>query len=123
MKKVNLFLISFVTLVTLSIGFSACGGGGNGAGTYKVNRGDVIIYELYSDKTAEISITPENNPGYTKKFRTSWINSYIGGDFCIEVVHPYGEWYFPRVFRDGYAYSDEGTAASKSDGVKVTKIK
>jgi hypothetical protein len=29
MKKVSLFLVSLITLVALSIGFSSCGGGGN----------------------------------------------------------------------------------------------
>jgi len=30
MKKVNLFLVGLVTMVTLSIGFLSCGGGGSG---------------------------------------------------------------------------------------------
>jgi hypothetical protein len=47
MKKVNLFLVGLVTLVTLSVGFSSCGGGGYS--NSKISDMFEIVSEGYKD--------------------------------------------------------------------------
>ena len=122
MKKVNVFLVGLVTLVTLGIGFSSCGGGGSSnsgssnsgfAGTYvgytlANQRGEVRIV-LNADQTATYSFAGMDT-------RTSW--STWSPDGAIigmnnSVIRRYdGNFFY---------FTSPDAARAKSGGIRMTR--
>lgn len=71
MKKVNLFLVSLVILVTLSVGFSSCGGGSssNGGGSGRVKDAFQIVSEGYEGTSYFVklkNVSGQTLNGYVK---------------------------------------------------------
>ena len=132
MKKTNLFLVSLVALVTLSIGFSACGGGGSGsAGTYVCynESRDKITYELYPNKKAKITMDVTPRGGALIVWEGRWFVNHKG---FTEIKTVYSTvdgkasnivFSAPIVLSEGYVYDNSDAADFKRGGYKLTKIK
>jgi len=87
MKKVNLSLIGLVTMVTLCLGFSSCGGGGSNSSN---SNPFVGTWELTFSGTSTPSYEIQIRESYSENGTFTWINSdsktYATGTWKREAV-------------------------------------